>query len=193
MIFEFMTIDTPLPPCMAFPRALTGFPVSSTAKIMYCRMLDASLLHLKKSVGLLHGDAAHRGGIIGFRVFGFRQLVFQQIVCADAEDLRQLQNLFKVGNGLCALPFGDGLPCYIQFFRKLLLRPAAFFSKLDDLIRKNHITAPHCFVAGAWCAPGCFQHTPPGGCAPPTGAGQCVNRWLQVVIFLRGILWNSIP
>ena len=30
MIFEFMTIDTPLPPCMAFPRALTGFPVSST-------------------------------------------------------------------------------------------------------------------------------------------------------------------
>ena len=41
MNFEFMTIDTPLPPCMAFPRALTGFPVSSTAKVMYCRMLDA--------------------------------------------------------------------------------------------------------------------------------------------------------
>ena len=35
MNFEFMTIDTPLPPCMAFPRALTGFPVSSTAKVMY--------------------------------------------------------------------------------------------------------------------------------------------------------------
>ena len=29
MNFEFMTIDTPLPPCMPFPRALTGFPVSS--------------------------------------------------------------------------------------------------------------------------------------------------------------------
>ncbi len=43
MNFEFMTIDTPLPPCMAFPRALTGFPVSSTAKVMYCRMLDAWL------------------------------------------------------------------------------------------------------------------------------------------------------
>ena len=41
MNFEFMTIDTPLPPCMPFPRALTGFPVSSTAKVMYCRMLDA--------------------------------------------------------------------------------------------------------------------------------------------------------
>ncbi|MCC2728330.1 DeoR family transcriptional regulator, partial [Blautia sp. MSK22_86] len=24
MNFEFMTIDTPLPPCMPFPRALTG-------------------------------------------------------------------------------------------------------------------------------------------------------------------------
>ena len=43
MNFEFMTIDTPLPLCMPFPRALTGFPVSSTAKVMYCRMLDAML------------------------------------------------------------------------------------------------------------------------------------------------------
>ena len=44
MNFEFMTIDTPLPPCMPFPRALTGFPVSSTAKVMYCRMLDAMVM-----------------------------------------------------------------------------------------------------------------------------------------------------
>ena len=43
MNFEFMTIDTPLPPCMPFPIALTSFPVSSTAKVMYCRMLDAML------------------------------------------------------------------------------------------------------------------------------------------------------
>ena len=43
MNFEFMTIDTPLPPCMLFPRALLGFPVSSTAKVMYCRILDAML------------------------------------------------------------------------------------------------------------------------------------------------------
>ena len=48
MNFEFMTIDTPLPPCMPFPRALTGFPVSSTAKVMYCRMLDA-MLHKRKT------------------------------------------------------------------------------------------------------------------------------------------------
>ena len=47
MNFEFMTIDTPLPPCMPFPRALTGFPVSSTAKVMWMRTescLSASLL-----------------------------------------------------------------------------------------------------------------------------------------------------
>jgi DNA-binding MarR family transcriptional regulator len=43
MNFEFMTIDTPLPPCMPFPRTLTRFPVSSTAKVMYCRMLDAMI------------------------------------------------------------------------------------------------------------------------------------------------------
>ena len=43
MEFEFMTIDTPLPLCMPFPRALTGFPVSSTAKVMYARLLDATL------------------------------------------------------------------------------------------------------------------------------------------------------
>ena len=50
MNFEFMTIDTPLPPCMPFPRALTGFPVSSTAKVMYCRMLDAMLSCLSASL-----------------------------------------------------------------------------------------------------------------------------------------------
>ena len=55
MNFEFMTIDTPLPPCMAFPRALTGFPVSSTAKVMYCRMLDAMLLLRRKDIFFLCG------------------------------------------------------------------------------------------------------------------------------------------
>ena len=57
MNFEFMTIDTPLPPCMPFPRALTGFPVSSTAKVMYCRMLDA----------ILHGDSGIRPAAQGDR------------------------------------------------------------------------------------------------------------------------------
>ena len=49
MNFEFMTIDTPLPPCMPFPRALTGFPVSSTAKVclLYTSLLKLYLKSLK--------------------------------------------------------------------------------------------------------------------------------------------------
>ena len=43
MNFEFMTISTPLTPCITFPRALTGFPVIITTNDMYCRMLDAML------------------------------------------------------------------------------------------------------------------------------------------------------
>lgn len=43
MNFEFMTIDTPLPPSMPFPRALIKLPVSSTAKVMYCRMLHTMI------------------------------------------------------------------------------------------------------------------------------------------------------
>ena len=43
MKYEFITSDTPLPPCMPFPKALAGRPISSTAKVMYCKMLDAML------------------------------------------------------------------------------------------------------------------------------------------------------
>ena len=43
MEVEFMTADTPLPPCMPLPRAMLRLPISSTAKVMYCRMLDAML------------------------------------------------------------------------------------------------------------------------------------------------------
>lgn len=43
MEYEFMTADTPLPPCMPFPKALAGLSISSTAKVMYCEMLDAML------------------------------------------------------------------------------------------------------------------------------------------------------
>ena len=41
MEFEFMTADTVLPPCMPLPAAMLRLPISSTAKVMYCRMLDA--------------------------------------------------------------------------------------------------------------------------------------------------------
>ena len=43
MEFEFMTKDTPTPQSMPLPKAALRLPVSSTAKVMYCRMLDAML------------------------------------------------------------------------------------------------------------------------------------------------------
>ena len=43
MEFEFMTADTVLPPCMLLPTAMLRLPVSSTAKVMYARLLDATL------------------------------------------------------------------------------------------------------------------------------------------------------
>ena len=43
MDFEFMTADTVLPSCMPLPTAMLRLPVSSTAKVMYARLLDATL------------------------------------------------------------------------------------------------------------------------------------------------------
>ena len=43
MEFEFMTADTVLPPCIPLPTAMLRLPISSTAKIMYARLLDATL------------------------------------------------------------------------------------------------------------------------------------------------------
>ena len=43
MEFEFMTADTVLPPCMPLPAAMLRLPISSTAKVMYARLLDATL------------------------------------------------------------------------------------------------------------------------------------------------------
>ena len=39
-----MTADTTLPPCMPLPRAMLRLPISSTAKVMYARMLDIVFL-----------------------------------------------------------------------------------------------------------------------------------------------------
>lgn len=38
-----MTAATPLPPNMPLPKAALRLPVSSTAKVTYARMLDATL------------------------------------------------------------------------------------------------------------------------------------------------------
>ena len=40
MEFEFMTAGTALPPCMPLPPVLLRLPTSSTAKVMYARMLE---------------------------------------------------------------------------------------------------------------------------------------------------------
>lgn len=43
MEFEFMTADTVLPPCMPLPAAMLRLPISSTAKVVYARLLDEIL------------------------------------------------------------------------------------------------------------------------------------------------------
>ena len=42
MEVEFLTAGTALPPCLPLPWAMLGLPVSSTAKVMYARLLDAA-------------------------------------------------------------------------------------------------------------------------------------------------------
>lgn len=44
MNYEFMITGTPLPPCMPLPKAALRLPVSSTAKVMYARLLDEILI-----------------------------------------------------------------------------------------------------------------------------------------------------
>ena len=41
MEVEFMSADTTLPPCMPLPWAILRLSVSSTAKVMYARLLAA--------------------------------------------------------------------------------------------------------------------------------------------------------
>ena len=43
MNYEFMITGMALPPCMPLPREALGLPVSSTAKVMYARLLDEIL------------------------------------------------------------------------------------------------------------------------------------------------------
>ena len=45
MEFEFMSADTVLPPCMPLPAAMLRLPISSTAKVMYARLLNTTLTY----------------------------------------------------------------------------------------------------------------------------------------------------
>ena len=54
MNYEFMITGTPLPPCMPLPRTALRLPVSSTAKVMYARLLDEILTNgIEDSNGIL--------------------------------------------------------------------------------------------------------------------------------------------
>ena len=50
MEVEFMTADTPLPPCMPLPRAMLRLPISSTAKVMYARTVSYTHLRAHETV-----------------------------------------------------------------------------------------------------------------------------------------------
>ena len=43
MNYEFMLKNTNLPPCIPLPKAALQLPISSTAKVMYARMLGEIL------------------------------------------------------------------------------------------------------------------------------------------------------
>ena len=54
MDFEFMTIDTPLPPCMPLPKAALRLPISNTAKVLYALLLDTlQMAGMEDSNGIL--------------------------------------------------------------------------------------------------------------------------------------------
>lgn len=43
MTYRALTQDSDLPSCMHFPRFLNGIPCSSSSKLLYCILLDATL------------------------------------------------------------------------------------------------------------------------------------------------------
>lgn len=55
MNYEFMLADTILPPCIPLPKAAVQLPISSTAKVMYARLLEESLTEgIEDSNGILY-------------------------------------------------------------------------------------------------------------------------------------------
>ncbi len=112
MEYEFMTADTPLPPCMPFPKALAGLPVSSTAKLMYCRMLDA----------MLTAGEADGNGIL-FVYFPVSQLAAALSRCEMTvkRSLNELENtglIMRVRRG-----FGESNRIYVLIPKKGIERP----------------------------------------------------------------------
>ncbi len=55
MNYEFMFADTILPPCIPLPKAAVQLPISSTAKVMYARLLDKIMANgIEDNNGILY-------------------------------------------------------------------------------------------------------------------------------------------
>ena len=94
MAFEFMTAAAPLPPSVPLPKAALRIPVSSTAKVMYARLLDEALAN----------GAADVNGIIFVR-FPVRELSAalsrSQQTCKRAlNDLEKAGLIVRVRQGI---------------------------------------------------------------------------------------------
>lgn len=100
MEVEFMTADTPLPPCMPLPRAMLRLPISSTAKVMYARMLDIVFVsgiedthRLCTRAAMLESYLPHPEAITDEQVSLFLKLLFHK------DSTRQLMEKVFTGNG----------------------------------------------------------------------------------------------
>lgn len=67
MEFEFMSADTVLPPCMPLPAAMLRLPISSTAKVMYARLLNTTLTSFLSA--LPSSDRVGQFPVTPFRAF----------------------------------------------------------------------------------------------------------------------------
>ena len=159
MNFEFMTIDTPLPPCMPFPRALTGFPVSSTAKVMYCRMLDA----------MLSKGQEDENGIL-FVCFPVTAIaaVLSRSPMTVKRSLNELENaglIMRVRQGV-----GEPNRIYV-------LIPG----KEDAALMKSSLPAPSSTPTGCWAErlfPACWYYWTAHGTARPSPSVRlCSPAW----------------
>lgn len=55
MNYEFMLADTPLPSCLPLPKAAVQLPNSSTAKVLYARLLDEIMAEgIEDSNGIMY-------------------------------------------------------------------------------------------------------------------------------------------
>ena len=118
-------------------------------------------LDIQEGVGFLHADGAAGALPVAFRDrLRLLQAVLEQVIGADAEKLRQLDDSRHIRHGLGALPLGNSLPADIQLFRQFFLRPAALLSQVNQFVREDHY-----YTSSLFCpVSGQAQHSRPGRC-----------------------------